>query len=67
MTTDKRNQSKIAIIGLGNIGQVVAKNLVGNSRPVIVASRNMEKSVSLAEQLGELATPMSISASYNFV
>lgn len=60
MTTHKENQTKVAVIGLGNIGQVVAKNLVGNNHQVIVAGRNMDKSVNLAKQLGGLATPMTI-------
>jgi predicted dinucleotide-binding enzyme len=52
--------SKIAVIGLGNIGQVVAKNLVANNSTVIVADRNLEKANTLAAQLGSLAQPMSI-------
>ncbi|UTA67363.1 NADPH-dependent F420 reductase [Emticicia sp. 21SJ11W-3] len=52
--------SKVAIIGLGNIGQVVAKNLVNNNHSVIVADRNTEKSTNIAEQLGSLAKPLSI-------
>lgn len=52
--------SKIAIIGLGNIGQVVAKNLVNNHRSVIVADRNLEKANALAAQLGNLAEPAPI-------
>jgi 8-hydroxy-5-deazaflavin:NADPH oxidoreductase len=54
------SSSKIAIIGLGNIGQVVAKNLVKNNRSVIVADRNLEKAQVLASELGELAKPSSI-------
>ena len=52
--------SKIAIIGLGNIGQVVANNLVKNNRGVIVADRNLEKAQTLAAQLGDLAQPATI-------
>jgi hypothetical protein len=51
---------KTAIIGLGTIGQVVAKNLVKNNRSVIVADRNLEKARSLADELGNLAQPASI-------
>jgi len=54
------NTSKIAIIGLGNIGQVVAKNLTKNNRAVIVADRNIAKANSLALQLGDLAKPATI-------
>ncbi len=53
--------SKIAVIGLGTIGQVVATNLVKNNRSVIVADRNLEKADSLAAQLGSLAQPASLS------
>jgi len=52
--------SKTAIIGLGAIGQVVAKNLVKNNRSVIVADRNLDKANLLAAQLGDLAQPASI-------
>jgi predicted dinucleotide-binding enzyme len=51
---------KIAVIGLGNIGTIVATNLVKGNRPVIVADRNIEKANKLAQQLGSLAEPASI-------
>ena len=51
---------KIAVIGLGNIGQVVATNLTRNNRAVIVADRNIEKTNRMAAHLGSLATPLSI-------
>jgi predicted dinucleotide-binding enzyme len=51
---------KIAIIGLGNIGQAIAVNLVKNNRPVIVAAREITKANTFAEKLGGLATPMGI-------
>lgn len=47
---------KVAVIGLGNIGKVVAKNLVKGNRPVIVASRKPEDAKAFAEELGSLAT-----------
>lgn len=53
--------SKIAIIGLGNIGQVVAKNLTNNNRSVIIADRNLEKATNLASNLGNLAKSTTIS------
>ncbi|MBL7781403.1 MAG: NAD(P)-binding domain-containing protein [Saprospiraceae bacterium] len=61
------NSSKpsIAIIGLGNIGQVVANNLVKSNRPVIVADRNVSKAKELAEKWGPLAQPMDIGAAMN--
>jgi hypothetical protein len=49
---------KVAVIGLGNIGKVVAANLVKGNRPVILASRKLEDAKSLAQKLGELATPV---------
>lgn len=52
--------SKVAIIGLGSIGQVVAKNLVSNNRSVIIADRNLEKAKNLASELGDLAQPLEI-------
>ena len=58
----KENKSKVAIIGLGNIGQVVATNLTNGNRSVILADRNMEKAKSLSEKLGPLARPMEIGA-----
>jgi 8-hydroxy-5-deazaflavin:NADPH oxidoreductase len=54
--------SKVAIIGLGSIGQVVASNLVKGNRPVIVANRDFSKATKLAEQLGRLATAMDMSS-----
>lgn len=53
--------TKVAVIGLGNIGRVVAGNLAKNNRPVIVADRNLEKATLLAGQLGDTARPLSIS------
>ncbi|TCC98270.1 NADPH-dependent F420 reductase [Pedobacter psychroterrae] len=47
---------KVAIIGLGNIGKVVAKNLVNGNQPVIIASRNLADANALAKELGSLAT-----------
>ncbi|WP_219225735.1 NADPH-dependent F420 reductase [Pedobacter antarcticus] len=47
---------KVAIIGLGNIGKVVAKNLVNGNQPIIIASRKLEDAQALALQLGKLAT-----------
>ncbi len=47
---------KVAVIGLGNIGKVVAKNLVRGNRPVILASRKLQDAQKLAGELGNLAT-----------
>lgn len=47
--------SKVAVIGLGNIGNVVATNLVRANRPVILASSKLEDAQKLAKELGPLA------------
>ena len=48
--------SKVAVIGLGNIGKTVAHNFVKGNRPIIVASRKLEDATALAQELGHLAT-----------
>lgn len=53
-------KSTIAVIGLGNIGSIVATNLVKGNRAVIVADRTVEKAAGLAKKLGPLATPKTI-------
>jgi len=55
-------KSKVAVIGLGSIGTVVATNLVKGHRSIIVADRTIEKANALAQKLGNLAQPTSISA-----
>lgn len=55
-------ESKVAIIGLGNIGRALATNLTKGNRPVILAARDFSKTQSLAEELGSLAQPMEIKA-----
>jgi predicted dinucleotide-binding enzyme len=54
--------STIAVIGLGNIGTVVATNFVKGNRSVIVADRSIEKATALSQKLGTLAQPASIAA-----
>lgn len=49
--------SKVAVIGLGNIGKTLAQNFVKGNRPVIIASRKLEDATALAQELGSLATP----------
>lgn len=49
------NKLKVAVIGLGNIGKVVASNLVKGNREVIVASHKLEDANAFALQLGSLA------------
>lgn len=55
-------KSKVAIVGLGNIGTAIATNLVKGNRPFIVAGRKIGKAKELAQQLGSLAQPMEIPA-----
>lgn len=50
-----KTTSKVAIIGLGNIGQVVAANLAKAGRPFIAADRNVEKAKELAGKWGASA------------
>ena len=49
------NKSKVAVIGLGNIGKTVASNLVKSNREVIVASHKIEDANAFASKLGGLA------------
>lgn len=51
---------KVAVIGLGNIGTVVATNLVKGNRSIIVADRSIEKATAFAQKAGSLAQPASI-------
>ncbi|AKD55497.1 NADPH-dependent F420 reductase [Spirosoma radiotolerans] len=53
---------KVAVIGLGTIGQVVATNLTKGNRSVILADRVLSKAKSLAEKLGSLAQSKTIEA-----
>ena len=56
------NKSKVAVIGLGNIGKIVASNLVKGNREVIVASHKIEDAKAVAQQLGSLAKPAEVAA-----
>jgi 8-hydroxy-5-deazaflavin:NADPH oxidoreductase len=47
-------KSKVAVIGLGNIGKVVASNLVKGNREVIVASHKLDDAKELVSKLGKL-------------
>lgn len=53
-------KSKVAVIGLGNIGTAVATNLVKGNRSVIIADRTIAKASALSQKLGSLAQPMDI-------
>jgi 8-hydroxy-5-deazaflavin:NADPH oxidoreductase len=48
--------SKVAVIGMGNIGTILATNLVKANRAVIIADRTTAKAEALAKSLGQLAT-----------
>lgn len=48
--------TKVAVIGLGNIGKTIAQNFVKGNRPVIIAGRKLEDAKVLAQELGTLAT-----------
>jgi len=54
MTTTLR----VAVIGLGNIGKIIAQNFVKGNRPIIIASRKLEDATALAKELGSLATAL---------
>lgn len=57
MTIKKK---QVAIIGLENIGAVIAKNLVKSNRPVILADKTFQKAMDFSLSLGEIAEPKSI-------
>src|SRR2546423_8749335 len=44
-----------AIIGIGNIGGALARNLVGGGEPVVLAAKDEANAAALAQELGELA------------
>jgi predicted dinucleotide-binding enzyme len=56
------NKSKVAVIGTGKIGKVVAENLVNGNRSIIIAARDIEKAKTLSQTLGSQTKPMEIAA-----
>lgn len=52
-----KTKSKVAVIGLGNIGQAVAANLAKSNRTFIAADRNVAKAKELAAKWGASAQP----------
>jgi predicted dinucleotide-binding enzyme len=54
--------SKVAVIGIGNIGTAVVTNLVKGNRDVIIADRTPGKAEDLAQKLGQRAKPADISS-----
>lgn len=65
MTTGKDKKAEVAIIGLGNIGQVLATNLVRNNRQILLANKTSEKAIKLAGKLGHLAKAKDIVSAIN--
>ena len=55
-----KQNSKVAIIGLGNIGTTLATNMVKGNRAIIIADRTENKAIALGQQLGSLAQPKDI-------
>jgi predicted dinucleotide-binding enzyme len=51
---------KTAIIGIGNIGSRLAKNLTAGGQNIIVSERNLPKAEALAAELGGKAQTMTI-------
>jgi 8-hydroxy-5-deazaflavin:NADPH oxidoreductase len=49
-----------AIIGVGNIGSVVARHLVGGGEPVVLAAKDEARTQALAQELGTLARSASV-------
>ncbi|MCU0369256.1 MAG: NAD(P)-binding domain-containing protein [Cyclobacteriaceae bacterium] len=56
------HKSKVAVIGLGNIGKIVASNLVKGNREVIVSSHKLEDATTFAQHLGSLAKAAEVPA-----
>jgi 8-hydroxy-5-deazaflavin:NADPH oxidoreductase len=56
---------KTAIIGLGNIGAQLARNLTAGGEKVIVADRTLAKAEKLAGELGGKAEPVTIADAIN--
>jgi 8-hydroxy-5-deazaflavin:NADPH oxidoreductase len=53
-------KAKVAVIGLGKIGQVLATNLTKGNYPIIVATRDTSKANDFSKELGNLASPLEI-------
>ena len=51
---------KTAVIGLGNIGSRVAKNLSAGGETIIVADKTFAKAQKLASELGHKAEPLPV-------
>ena len=51
----------VAIIGLGNIGSALARNLAAGGQSIIVADNTLDKAEKLAGELGGKAEPLAVS------
>src|SRR5881398_2584285 len=49
-----------AIVGIGNIGGRLARNLIRGGEPVVLAAKDEANATALAQELGELARPASV-------
>lgn len=58
----ENSKTKVAVIGLGKIGEAIATNLTKGNHAVILASRDLEKAKALASKLGNLAVAKETSA-----
>jgi len=56
---------KTAIVGVGNIGAQLAKNLTAGGEEIIIANRDVSKAEKLAAELGRKATAMTITDAIN--
>jgi predicted dinucleotide-binding enzyme len=56
---------KTAIIGVGNIGSTLAKNLTGGGENIIIANRDVSKTEKLAAELGGKAKTMTVADAIN--
>jgi 8-hydroxy-5-deazaflavin:NADPH oxidoreductase len=56
---------KTAIIGVGNIGAQLAKNLTSDGEEIIIANRDVSKAQKLAAELGGKAKAMTIAEAIN--
>jgi hypothetical protein len=49
-----------AIVGVGNVGSAIARHLVAGGEPVVLASRDIERTQEIADELGALARAASV-------
>src|SRR5437899_1169183 len=49
-----------AIIGVGNLGSVLARHVVGGGEPVVLAAKDQARAQALSDELGPLARAASV-------